>query len=945
MALRALGDTKTSLYRNRVYEPPRGTSIPSLFDFVHCAKCSLILALEREIPEMLDEKLLDEHFDRLGIEPEARARFRWIRENAPIRPVGGGTNNTPVRFSSRKMKFVLEAEAFNTEYAAYEDYDNDENIHEFYPQPCKLRIDYINANGRLVHPDITPDIFVVCHDYFAFVECKTEEELLKLAQEQPNRYRVDEHGKWRSPPAESAAKKLGARFLIRSSKDNNWVALENYEFFCDYLKVDPAKLKIAPDALKIIEARLSESSWLTVSDLIYGPQPVDSDSLYALIVTKKIYFDFQTNRISNSDQALIFRDEVSAKAYRIFARISVGLKTPSISAFEPIPGRCFSWDGKPWQIVNVGDNGISAMPINSDTQATIIDLTTDQLTELARGGKIAPADDKKDLRAIAADEIFRNTNSSKLQIANWRYQILSGRADKNNPLIDTKPRSVAYWRADFRAAEIEFGIGFIGLIPNRDNTQGNHTRKSDPQAYELAIAAYTNYWENKAQRSVTLCHGLYILDCEAQGVIPISLRSFSKIISTHRSHEQTKSRVGEKAAYNEEPPYLVLEYTTPRHGNRPFHIGHIDHTPLPIRIRDKTGKYKLQTIWLTLLIDAYSRYVLAIYLSFDPPSYRSCMMVIRECVRKHARIPHWIVVDNGSDFQSVYFETLIGRLQSHKKDRPKGKPKFGSVIERIFQTTTEQFISNLLGATNDMNPRQIGRDVDPDLDAVWTYERLWVRLHEYLNTVYHRNEHSTLGQPPESSFLQGQKIFGLRQHAFFSYNETFIILTCPSSPKGSSKVQPQGVKINYIYYRCPALDLPGILGSRVDVRYDPVNFGIAYALIDGSWQKCFSEHYAIFQHYTEKQIRISTNHLRLKARLLGQKAVINAKTLAAFLISVEGGAVLGMQQLHDSESSSVTASINTPVEQKEPITSAPPVATPPSPTATPISAPTLLEDF
>ena len=895
--------------------------------------------------EMLEEKDLEEHFDRLGISPEARLRIRYIRENAPIRAVGGGSHNTVCRFSSRKMKFVAEAEAFNTEYAAYEDFDNDESTYEFYPQPCRLRIDYTNANGKLVHPDITPDIFVVCHDYFAFIECKTEEELLKLAQDQPNRYRVDENGKWQSPPAEIAAKRLGARFIVRSSKDNNWVALENFEFFSDYLKVDPTELKIAPDALQIIEKRLSESSWLTVSDMIYGARPVDSDSLYALIVTKKIYFDFQTNRISNPDQALIFRDEISAKTYRIFARISVGLKTPTISAFEPIPGRCFSWDGKPWQIVNVGDNGISAMPLNSETPATIIDLTTDQLTELARGGKIVPDDNKVDVRATAADEIFRNTSSSKLQVANWRYQILFGRANKTNPLLDNKPRSVAYWLAEFRAAEIEFGVGFIGLIPNRENTQGNYNRKCDPQAYVLAIAAYTNYWETKAQRSVALCHGLYVLDCEAQSVTPIGLKSFSKIISEHRSHEQTKNRVGEKAAYNEEPPYLVLEYTTPRHGNRPFHIGHIDHTPLPIKIRDKTGKYKLQTIWLTLLIDAYSRYVLAIYLSFDPPSYRSCMMVIRECVRKHARIPHWIVADNGSDFQSVYFETLLSRLQSHKKDRPKGKPKFGSVIERVFQTATEQFISNLLGATHDMNPRQIGRDVDPELDAVWTYERLWVRLQEYLNTVYHRNEHSTLGQAPESAFLQGQKMFGVRPHTFFSYNETFIILTCPSTPIGSAKVQPQGVKINYIYYYCPAFLLPGVLYSRVEVRYDPVNFGIAYALIDGTWQKCFSDYYAIFENYTEKQIRIATNHLRLKAKLLGQKAVINAKTLANFLVSVEGEAVLGMQRLHDSESSSVTASINTPQELKAPIPSAPTVATPPPQKATPVSAPTLLEDF
>lgn len=863
---------------------------------------------------MLDEPALDALFNRLDISQEARHRIRWIRENAPIRAVGGGTKNTPCRFSSQKMGFVLEAEAFNTEYAAFEEYENDETTLEFYPQPCKLRIVYRNANDKLVHPDITPDIFRVCHDFFAFVECKTEEDLLKLAQEQPNRYVVDENGQWRSPPAEEAARKLGCRFVVRSSSENNWVALENYEFFCDYLTVDPCDLKIAPDALQIVEKRLSESSWLTVNDLIYGPEPVDSDSLYGLIVTKRVYFDFLGNRISNPDQALLFRDAISAQAYRTIARTSVGLKTPSITAFEPIPGRHFSWDGKPWQIVNAGETGISAMPLDNEAASMIIDLNFEILKELARGGKIVPFAEEINSRAEAANNILKATSVKNLRTAIWRHQILFSTPDKNNPLEKNKARSVAYWLANYRAAEIEFGVGFIGLIPNRNGTQGNHKQKCDPQAYALAIKAYDEHWESDAQRSATLCYGFYLNECEAEAVTPLSLKSFSKIITKRHSYEQTRKRIGEKAAYDDEPPYLVLEYTTPRHGNRPFHIGHIDHTPLPIKVRDKSGKYQLETIWLTLLIDAYSRKVLATYLSFDPPSYRSCMMVIRECVRKYGRIPHWIVVDNGSDFQSTYFETLLGRLKSHKKDRPKGKPKYGSVVERIFLTTIDQFISNLLGATHDMNPRQIGRDVDPKLKAIWTYEKLWVRLQEYLTSVYHLNIHSTLGQTPEYTFTQGLQSFGHRSHTIFSYTETFIILTCPSTAKGTAKVTPQGVKINYLYYRCPAMDLPGVLRSHVEVRYDPSNFGIAYVLLQGTWQKCYSEYFAIFQGYTEKQIRIASNHLRMKAKLLGHNISLNAQNLAGFLTSAEADEILSMERLQDAESSEVTVAINTPID-------------------------------
>ena len=61
-------------------------------------------------------------------------------------------------------------------------------------------------------------------------------------------------------------------------------------------------------------------------------------------------------------------------------------------------------------------------------------------------------------------------------------------------------------------------------------------------------------------------------------------------------------------------------------------ICHIDHTQLDIElVCSRTGR-TLGRPWATLLIDATSRRILAIYLTFDEPSYRSCMMVLRICL-------------------------------------------------------------------------------------------------------------------------------------------------------------------------------------------------------------------------------------------------------------------------------------------------------------------------
>ena len=64
-------------------------------------------------------------------------------------------------------------------------------------------------------------------------------------------------------------------------------------------------------------------------------------------------------------------------------------------------------------------------------------------------------------------------------------------------------------------------------------------------------------------------------------------------------------------------------------------------------------------------MDAYSRRLLAVYLTFDPPSYRSIMMVLRICVQRFERFPQSIVVDGGREFHSVYYAYEVYDQNEH----------------------------------------------------------------------------------------------------------------------------------------------------------------------------------------------------------------------------------------------------------------------------------------
>jgi putative transposase len=169
--------------------------------------------------------------------------------------------------------------------------------------------------------------------------------------------------------------------------------------------------------------------------------------------------------------------------------------------------------------------------------------------------------------------------------------------------------------------------------------------------------------------------------------MPLSRRSFYQRLKQRPQTEQVEKRRGAKAAYRTQPWHWELTRSTPRHGDRPLAIVHIDHTQLDVELRSATTGRLLGRPWVTLMVDAYSRRILAVYLTFDPPSYRSCMMAIRIGVSRFGRFPQAIVVDGGKEFHSLYFDSLLARYHCTKKTRPAAKPRFGSVIERLFGTT------------------------------------------------------------------------------------------------------------------------------------------------------------------------------------------------------------------------------------------------------------------
>ncbi len=447
----------------------------------------------------------------------------------------------------------------------------------------------------------------------------------------------------------------------------------------------------------------------------------------------------------------------------------------------------------------------------------------------------------------------------------------------------------------------------------RQASRGNRNPRLPEASRKLLAEFIANDYENLKQKTRAASWAALKRACEERGIVAPSYVSFCLAVRERPAFEQTLKRQGRRAAYAHAEFYFELQPTTPRHGDRPFEIGHIDHTELDVEVVCSLTGRPLGRPWMTILTDAFSRRCLSLYLTFDAPSYRSCMMILRECVRRHGRLPQILVIDGGPEFQSTYFETLLARYEVTKKTRPPAQARFGSVCERLFGTTNTQFIHNLRGNTQiTRNVRQVTKSVSPQGQAVWTLGALEERLSEYVLEIYDTVVHPALSLSPRDAFTAGLKSSGLRLQRMIPYDEDFLMATLPTTAKGVAKVLPgRGVKVNQIYYWSDRFRNPAVEGTCVAVRYDPFDAGAAYAFVERQWVSCYSEHHTIFQGKSEKEILLASHELRRRNQVCAGGKATTARKLADFLQSVESEELLLEQRMRDREGQSTRrASLN-----------------------------------
>ena len=140
------------------------------------------------------------------------------------------------------------------------------------------------------------------------------------------------------------------------------------------------------------------------------------------------------------------------------------------------------------------------------------------------------------------------------------------------------------------------------------------------------------------------------------------------------------------------------------------------------------------------------------------------------------------------------------------------------------------------------------------------------------------------------------------------YDDAFMKATLPSTRRGTAKVQPgKGITVHYLSYWHEVFRRPDVVGTQVDIRYDPFDVSRAYAYVRGRWVECVTAaaFFDSFQGHSERELELAAAELRAQNRRTHRTDPITAQRLAALLAKIEAHEAVLLQRRCDQENRAV----------------------------------------
>ena len=300
--------------------------------------------------------------------------------------------------------------------------------------------------------------------------------------------------------------------------------------------------------------------------------------------------------------------------------------------------------------------------------------------------------------------------------------------------------------------------------------------------------------------------------------------------------------------------YLVFD-TFVHRAQFPLQYIFADHWLLDAWIVDEETRKKPSRLWLTLLIDAYSRSILGMALLYEDPCIESIQQVLRHAIWEKTSahelgieqewacygIPQQLFLDNAWAHHSHSLENLarvISRNGMYNPIdlvfRPPYRGRYGAIIERLFKNFSGQIKELVTGAIQSSAPKEVRTAAR---SACLLYSDMDFLLHRLI-VKYQHTEHRELGgMTPHQKWSEGLESSGFPVVPPFTPAMDRLFLRMHPQTR---TVQSRGIPAFGLHYW--SAQLAGI--ERVDrtgrvvqynFRYDPVDISRISLFRNGEW--------------------------------------------------------------------------------------------------------------
>ena len=351
--------------------------------------------------------------------------------------------------------------------------------------------------------------------------------------------------------------------------------------------------------------------------------------------------------------------------------------------------------------------------------------------------------------------------------------------------------------------------GSIGSILGKKKNGGRGKSRLSPEHDEIIQKCINEIYLTSFRKSINYLIRAISFECNKLGLQTPHSTTIRRRINEISEEEKVKQRYGKKVSDNKFRP---IRGNFP-HAHYPLSVVQIDHTPVDIILVDEVFRQPFNKPYLTVAIDVYSRMILGINISFDPPGAMGTGLCISNAILAKETylqrlgvdgswgcwgVMETIHVDNAKEFRGIMLKKACENYGINLEFRPVATPHYGGHIER-FLGSFSKAVHDLPGTTfSNIKERSTYKSEKHASFTLAEFEKWMVT---YIVNVYHKTVHSGIGMTPEEKYIEG--VFGNNETKGMGLPPRFHDerkIRLDFMPYLERTIQATGVVIDHIHY-------------------------------------------------------------------------------------------------------------------------------------------------